>query len=229
MWFIAAKDIQQNNRYTTEFILKPDSLIFDMDGTLWDAVDTYVIAWNNALRAKGYAHEVTREDLLSLMGKEVLKILANLFPDASPHVLQLLAEEVDIQYKKLMPHMKPIIFPGVQSGLEKLSEKYKLFMLSNCEKDSLPNFMRHTKTTHLFIDYMEHGMNFQPKSVNLQLLKAKHDLQTPVYIGDTDHDSAQCRIARVPFVFVTYGFGKTDCYTLKFDSFDELTTYFLNI
>jgi phosphoglycolate phosphatase len=25
---------------------KPDSLIFDMDGTLWDAVDTYAHSWN---------------------------------------------------------------------------------------------------------------------------------------------------------------------------------------
>jgi len=25
---------------------KPDSLIFDMDGTLWDAVDTYAASWN---------------------------------------------------------------------------------------------------------------------------------------------------------------------------------------
>lgn len=200
-----------------------------MDGTLWDAVDTYAIAWNNALEVKGYTPSITRSDLLSLMGKEVMKILSSLFPEASKQVISELADEVDIQYKKLMPDMKPIIFSGVQEGLEQLSEKYKLFMLSNCEKGSLPNFMRHSKTTHLFIDYMEYGMNMQPKSVNLQLLKTKHRLENPFYIGDTNHDSAECRIANVPFVYVTYGFGNTDNYNLKFDSFPELTDYFMNL
>lgn len=200
-----------------------------MDGTLWDAVDTYAIAWNKALEVKGYPQTVTREDLLNLMGKEVMKILSSLFPEASYDVIRELADEVDIQYKKLMPDMNPYIFPGVRQGLEQLSTRYKLFMLSNCEKGSLPNFMRHSDTAHLFIDYMEYGMNNQPKSVNLQLLKTNHQLQNPFYVGDTAHDSSQCAIAGVPFVFMTYGFGKTNEYALKFDSFPQLTEYFMNL
>ena len=29
-------------------VTKPDALVLDMDGTLWDAVDTYTLCWNKA-------------------------------------------------------------------------------------------------------------------------------------------------------------------------------------
>ena len=48
-------------------------------------------------------------------------------------------------------------------------------------------------------------------------------------IGDTEGDSKACIDAGVPFVFMTYGFGKTDNYELKFDSFSQLTDYFLKL
>ena len=125
--------------------------------------------------------------------------------------------------------MKTNIYPYVIEGLEQLNTKYKLLLLSNCEEGGLVNFMNHTKTNHLFLDYMEHGQNNMPKRFNLNLLKEKHNLKSPVYIGDTDGDSHESSVANVPFVFVTYGFGKTDNFILQFNSFQELTEYYMNL
>lgn len=208
---------------------KPDSLIFDMDGTLWDNVDSYTIVWNKGLEEKGYSRRVTREDLLGLMGKEARVMLQTLIPEASESAQDELFDEVIRQYQLLVPDMKPRIYEGVYEGLEKLSKKYPLFLLSNCEEGGLVNFMNYTRTTHLITDYMEHGQNLQPKSVNMRLLKERNNLSHPVYIGDTDSDSKASADAGVPFVFMTYGFGNTENYALKFDSFPELTDYFLNL
>lgn len=207
--------------------LKPDSLIIDMDGTLWDNVHTYVLAWNAAFEEHGYATSVTRESLMRLMGKEARELLNALIPDASINDQDILFDDVIVQYNKLVPTMEPIIYPGVYEGLEKLHTKYKLLLLSNCEEGGLVNFMNHTKTTHLFLDYMEHGQNNMPKSYNLDLLKERNSLTNPVYIGDTDGDRRESALAGVPFVFVTYGFGKTDKYDIQFNSFEELTDYFM--
>ena len=207
----------------------PDSLIFDMDGTLWDNVNSYVIVWNKGLEILGYDSRVTREDLLGLMGKEARVMLDSIAPEASEKEQDELFNEVIHQYQLLVPDMKPKIYDGVLEGLEKLSEKYPLFLLSNCEEGGLVNFMKHTHTVHLFTDYMEHGQNLKPKSFNLRLLKERSQLTHPVYIGDTDGDSKACIDAGVPFVFMTYGFGKTDNYELKFDSFSQLTDYFLKL
>ncbi len=210
-------------------MLQPDSLIFDMDGTLWDNVDAYVTSWNKALKIKQHPVEVTRLEVLKLMGKEAKQMLNAILPDVSAEVHDNLFDEVIAQYQLLLPHMKPHIFDGVHDGLERLSKKYKLFMLSNCEEGGLVNFMKHTKTSHLFTDYMEHGQNLQPKSFNLQLLKQRNGLEKPVYVGDTDSDSRQSTIAGIPFVYMAYGFGKTDSYSLKFNSFPEFTHYFIQL
>lgn len=207
----------------------PDSLIFDMDGTLWDNVDSYVIVWNKGLEINGYRSRVTRDDLLGLMGKEARVMLDAVLPSASRAAQDELFDEVVWQYHLLVPVMKPHIYEGVYEGLEKLSKKYPLFLLSNCEKGGLVNFMKHTGTAHLFTDYMEHGENLKPKSFNMKLLKERNNLQFPLYIGDTDSDSKASSEADVPFVFVTYGFGKTDKYTYTFDSFPQLVEFFLNI
>lgn len=209
--------------------MNPDSLIFDMDGTLWDNVDTYVDVWNKGLEKTGYAKRVSRADIMGLMGKEARVMLNAIIPEASTTEQDKLFDEVIAIYQQTLPTMNPTIYDGVHEGLEQLSKKYKLFMLSNCEEGGLVNFMKHTGTGHLFIDYMEHGMNLMPKSHNLQLLIDKHQLQSPVYIGDTDSDATQSALACVPFVFVSYGFGQTTNYALKFDSFPELAHHFLTI
>ncbi len=200
-----------------------------MDGTIWDNVNTYVVAWNDALTELGHAVQVTRESLMGLMGKEARQILKILIPDVPVQQQDLLFDEVIVQYQKLVPIMNPIIYPGVMEGLQKLHSKYKLLLLSNCEEGGLVNLMDYTNTTHLFLDYMEHGQNNMPKNHNLKLLKERNSLEHPVYIGDTDGDSRETRLAGFPFVFMTYGFGNTENYDIKFDTFEELTNYFMNL
>lgn len=166
---------------------------------------------------------------MAFMGKQADVMLNTILPGASEEEKTRLFDEVIAQYQILVPDMKPYVFEGVHEGLERLSGKYKLYLLSNCEEGGLVHFMNHTKTGHLFIDYMEHGQNLQPKSFNMKLLAERNRLQYPVYIGDTDSDGKASATAGVPFVYMTYGFGKTDVYALKFDSFPELTDYFLNL
>ena len=210
-------------------IQRPDSLILDMDGTLWDNVNTYVLAWNAALKELEHSVQVTRESLMGLMGMEARQLLNALIPDVPAEKQDLLFNEVIVRYQKLIPTMEAYIYSGVMEGLKKLHTKYKLLLLSNCEEGGLVNFMNHTKTKHLFLDYMEHGENNMPKSHNLMLLKERNNLKNPVYIGDTEGDSYETNLAGFPFVFMTYGFGKTEKYHLKFNTFSELTYYYMNL
>ncbi|MDD4778092.1 MAG: HAD hydrolase-like protein [Fermentimonas sp.] len=208
---------------------KPDGLILDMDGTLWDNVDTYAKAWTEGFKKCGENNTISREDIIGLMGKEARVMLNTLIPEWTDEMHDTLFEAVIDSYQELVPTMKPVIYEGVIEGMERLAKDYKLFLLSNCEKDGLVNFMNHTKTNHLIIDYMEHGMNLKPKHHNMQLLIDKHDLKSPVYVGDTDSDSVESAKAGVPFVFMTYGFGNTENYSLKFDTFNDLTEYYVNL
>ena len=87
-------------------------------------------------------------------------------------------------------------------------------------------FMKYTGSEEIFTDYQEYGQNFLPKSKNIKLLIERNNLKSTIYIGDTLSDGRETRKAGIPFGFVSYGFGNTDDYDVKFDSFGELVEYF---
>ena len=60
-----------------------DALIFDMDGTLSDAVDTYAAIWNMAFKEIGTTTRIGRNELLAYIGTPIDKILAHFVPEPS--------------------------------------------------------------------------------------------------------------------------------------------------
>ncbi len=200
-----------------------DSIIFDMDGTLWDAMSTYVEVWNRAFAEYGVDGSITSDILLKGMGKplnEIKEILGSQFEINvdSDSFLQRVYEIED----EIMPTMGGELYPGLVDGLKQLAKRYKLFLVSNCGENGLLNFMEFAGVKAYITDYVSYGMNPQSKSQNILMIKDKHNLKNPIYVGDTQGDSDQTHAAGLPFVFCSYGFGKCDDYELKIDTFGEL-------
>ena len=208
---------------------KPDSLIFDMDGTLWDAADTYVASWNAGLQKENIDKTISRDDLGHMIGWEKRKVLEHVMPDFSEEKQERIFNTINDFRSELIPEMGGILYEGIKEGLAELSTRYKLFIVSNCPENLITQFMNWAGITHLITDEMAHGLNSQPKHYNIRLLIDKYDLKSPVYIGDTETDSIESRKAELPFVFLSYGFGKTDDYDLKFDTFPAFTDYFMKL
>lgn len=208
---------------------KPDSLIFDMDGTLWDAVDTYAESWNVVFREMGIDIVVKREELAKMVGMEGRKVIGLIMPDFDEEKRLAIYALVNERRCDILPQMGGILYEGVREGLQQLAGKYKVFILSNCAKGIIRVFIDWAGIDEHITDEMAHGVNFMPKNHNIKLLAEKHGLKSPVYIGDTHGDGQESRQAGVPFVFVSYGFGDTDDYDLKFDDFKSLTEYFMGL
>mgnify|MGYP005852894123 CR=1 FL=1 len=67
--------------------MKIDSIIFDLDGTLWDSTEGVSKTWSLVLNKYDYERkEVTVEDLHSCMGKQLDEIGKILFPKLSSEV-----------------------------------------------------------------------------------------------------------------------------------------------
>jgi phosphoglycolate phosphatase len=208
---------------------KPDSLIFDMDGTLWDAVDTYAGSWNIVFKELEIDITVKRDELAKMVGWEGGKVIGMIMPDFDEEKRQEIYALVNEKRRTLLPQNGGILYDGVKEGLRQLAEKYTLFILSNCAKGIIQLFIDWAGIDAYITDEMAHGINFMPKQHNIKLLMKKHQLKHPVYIGDTAGDGEESRQAGVPFVFVSYGFGNTDDYDLKFDDFKSLTDYFMGL
>lgn len=185
-----------------------DSLIFDMDGTLWDAVDSYAEVWNTAFAALNVdAPPVTRQKLVALMGKHLDVIMAQLAPGHEDDARLL--HEVERVENLLMPVRGGRLYHGVRRTLQTLHDRGKrLFMVSNCGDRGLPMFLQYTGLHDLVEDTLAHGQNGLPKDQNIRLMVGRHNLQSPVYVGDTQTDADAARAAGLPFVWAAYGFGK---------------------
>jgi phosphoglycolate phosphatase len=208
---------------------KPDSLIFDMDGTLWDAVDTYAGSWDIVFKERNMNRTMPRSELAKMVGWEGKKVLETIMPDYDEETRQAVYARVNEVRRELLPKNGGILYEGVKEGLEQLAGKYQLYIVSNCATGVIRLFMDWAGINEHIIDEIAYGINYMPKNYNIKLLIEKHNLQTPVYVGDTDGDAEQSRLAGIPFVFVSYGFGETDNHDLRFDSFTDFTKYFMNL
>lgn len=186
---------------------KYDSIMFDMDGTLWDAVDSYCAVWNKTIADLGIDHApVTRQELLSNMGKLLGDIIDTLVPECSGEsrfTEGLAASEVE-----MMPRLGGRLYPGVADTVSQLSKTHKLFMVSNCGRRGLPNFLRFTGLEPYFTGHLAYGDTGKGKDVNIKLVKERYNLSSPLYVGDIRADMEAAHSAGVPFAWASYGFGK---------------------
>ena len=209
-------------------MMKPDSIIFDMDGTLWDGLNIYVESWNRALKKNNINKSLSREELAGMVGWERSKVLNRILPQYNIAYQEEIHETVSDLIPLLLKEMDGKLYNGVKDGLKKLALNYKLFIVSNCPKGLIKHFMKWAGIEDYITDEMAHGVNSMPKCHNIRLLIEKHNLKIPIYVGDTAEDSKQSKLAKIPFVFMSYGFGFTDEFSLKFDNFHEFTEYFIN-
>src|ERR1700759_3075060 len=97
---------------------KPDSLIFDMDGTLWDAVDTYAASWNLVFKELGIDKTVDRPQIAALVGLEGKKVTALIMPDFDEDKRKMVYDAVTEKRRQILPEYGGILYPGVAAGLK---------------------------------------------------------------------------------------------------------------
>ena len=185
---------------------KFDILIFDMDGTLWDAVPSYCKIWEYTLDEFGLGDiKVTREELDKLMGKPVDMLVNTIVtgPVDRPRFLAAL----DANEDRLMPTLGGQLYPGVKETIRELARDHKLFMVSNCSPKGAVNFMAFAGLTDCFTDSLTYGQTHAGKDVNIAALVKKYGLRSPLYVGDTQGDADASHKAGVRIAWASYGFG----------------------
>lgn len=186
----------------------PDSLIFDLDGTLWDTCPSCAIGWNNVLKRHAIDfREITADDVRAVCGRSHEDCIRTVFSGLPERHLQILINETSEEDNRIIAEQGGELYEGVASGLARLSERYPLFIVSNCQKGYIETFMRWSGLVKHFKDYECWGNTGQPKFANIKAVIERNALEAPVYIGDTEGDRLAAHAAKVPFVHVTYGFG----------------------
>ena len=204
----------------------PDALIFDLDGTLWDAAAASTFGWNLALEEMGLPQRITDEGIRSVSGRPFPECAARLLPGLMP-IPHATLDHLEEGERLGIERIPGDLYPGVAEGLPRLAERYRLFLVSNCPGWYLEAFFRHRGLQEHFTGWDCYGMSGVPKAGMLQDLAAAHGLQRAVYVGDTQGDHAATEAAGMTFAFVEYGFGRVEDAPLRFSNFPEIVGHFL--
>ena len=203
-----------------------ESLILDIDGTLWDSRALVAEGYNIQLKEEGLAHLcVTAEELKPLFGKVLEEIADILFVSIPvPQRYELMAR--CMKTENLHMHQDPchIGYPGIRDTVEKLAEKHRLFIVSNSERGYPELCMEKLGLTPYIEGHLCFGDTGTSKGKTIRTLIEKHNIGSCVYIGDTQGDYEATLEAGVPFIWASYGFGTPAGYDAKIKKFEDLLT-----
>ncbi|MDF2594699.1 MAG: putative phosphatase [Clostridia bacterium] len=200
------------------------NIILDVDGTLWDTTELVAKAWNQAVAEVNPTDRVITSDILKKeFGKPMDAIADHLFYDVDEKQRALILEKCcAYEHDVLEACEDDLLFPGVKETVKKLSEKYRLFIVSNCQSGYIELFMKKAGVEDYITDYECFGDTGKSKGENIRMVIERNQLDEAVYVGDTQGDYEASVFAGVPFIFAKYGFGSPVDYYLAISEIKEL-------
>ena len=202
-------------------LVKPDSIGFDLDGTLWDSMSAITDAWKLTSEEYGVPAP-TNEEMQSVMGLNKTQLMTKLFPEFSEKQKDEFFDRSTEFCDEILNKRGGILYPDLEETLAELSEQVKLYIVSNCQNGYIETFLRFHKLNKYFCDFECSGTKCLPKGENIRLVMKRNDFTKSLYIGDTQGDCDAAKLANVPFVFASYGFGTVKSYNYKIDSLPEI-------
>lgn len=188
-----------------------DSIIFDVDGTLWDSTEIVAEAWSNYLTNTEHMDtDVSSRRLMGLFGQLLPDIAKALFPELpESEQLRIIDGCCQAEHEALLRKCAPL-YPQLEETLDTLSHRFPLFIVSNCQAGYIEVFLKATGFGHYFKGHLCPGDTGMAKADNIMKIRDDFNLKDPVYVGDTLGDFNACRKARVHFIFAEYGFGAVE-------------------
>lgn len=206
--------------------MKYESLILDIDGTLWDSRALVAQGYNLQLTAEGLSrYFVDAERLKPLFGKVMTEIADAMFPDLPEDSRYALMERcMERENRFLHENECAIGYPGVAEALSCLAERHRLFIVSNSQCGYPELCIGKLGLDKYITGHLCFGDTGTDKGTTIRILLEKYGISSAVYVGDTQGDMEATYAAGLPFIWADYGFGAPEKYDARISSFEELLT-----
>ena len=183
-------------------------ILFDLDGTLWDATEQTVQVWNRTLLEESIDHRITMQQMKECMGLTIEEIAVRLLPNLTGDVIQSIVTECEKRECEYLETYGGTLYPNLTVTLEHLKDTYELYIVSNCQKGYIEAFLKYHKLSRLFSDFECSGNTNMKKTENISMVIARNEIDGCIYVGDTIGDYEAATEAEIPFVYAEYGFGE---------------------
>jgi phosphoglycolate phosphatase len=198
-------------------------VIFDMDGTLVDSCAICVELLTEMRRERGHDDSIDPIGARTYMSQGGARMVTALLGEACEDADRDLIEFRDRYARTVTP--RTALYPGVNEGLTALREAgFTLSICSNKPQNLCEQVLRDTGLDDLFdvIVGGRPGLRSKPAPDMLDATLAELDAKAGqcAYVGDSELDHEVANKARMPFLFMTYGYADRDWLPGGGDQFD---------
>lgn len=185
-----------------------NSVIFDLDGTLWEVIEsTYKSA--NIIANKYDLKEISKDTICKVFGLNKEESAKLYFPYMELNESTKLIDEIAIINIENLKNNGGNVYPNVKEVLNKLANKYDLYIVSNtAEIEYIRAFLKTADTKECFKNYIAASSLNISKTDAIKKIIEDNKIESAVYIGDTIIDLESAKNNKIPFVYAKYGFGK---------------------
>lgn len=203
-------------------MMAADGILFDLDGTLWNATARIQEGWNLGREELGLAPTLTLRQVEDCMGLLIEPLARRLLPELEESRLPKGIEICVGHQLACLAGRGGILYPRLEETLAQLAGSYKLFIVSNCVEGYIQAFFAAHGLGKYFTDFEYPGRTGKAKAENITSVVKRNSLKRPVYVGDTQGDYDASTAAGVPFIHAAYGFGRIDHPVPRVDTFADI-------
>ena len=198
------------------------TIIFDLDGTLWDTTIQVEKVWNEV--AKNYNIDIRDKPIKDIMGLTKNEIIKYLFGDN----IQLGEEFITECQNKENEYLSKYggrVYENTIKIIQILNENHDLYIVSNCQVGYIEAFLNYYNLNSYFKDYESSGNTGKDKEFNLKAVLERNNIKDAVYVGDTKKDYLAAKSNNIKFIWAKYGFGLCDKYDECINDISQLISY----
>ena len=185
-----------------------NSIIFDLDGTLWEVIEsTYKSA--NIIAKKYNLKEISKDTICKVFGLNREESAKLYFPYMELNESTKLIDEIAVINIENLKNNGGNVYPNVKEILNKLVDKYDLYIVSNtAEIEYIKAFLKSSDTKDYFKNYIAASSLNISKADAIKKVIDDNKIEKAVYIGDTRIDLEAAYANNIPFIQAKYGFGE---------------------
>ena len=147
---------------------KFDSIIFDLDGTLWSTIESAVQCLA-VLRNKhqDILHELSEVEVKKAMGLPFDECEQVYYGYLGKEKAEKYAKEAIILNVENLQEQGGTLYPKVYDTIKQLAKNFKLCIVSNCLEGYIETFLNNHHLEDYFCDYESHGRTGLSKGENI--------------------------------------------------------------
>lgn len=181
-------------------------IIFDLDGTLWDTVDTTLEASNIVASKHSDIKRFKREIIENGMGLSHFENAHNYMPYLDENIAINYLNEIVEENLKIINKKGAKLYEGVTETIKKLSETYKLGIVTNNNDEYAKLFLKSSLLHAYFSDYIGAASYNITKAEAIKRMCERNNEPNSYYVGDIKKDMIATKEAGITFIHAKYGF-----------------------